>query len=44
MFNFYIGNSTIPYELKKADIKKDDPYDKTNYRHISILPVLSEAF
>ena len=48
MFNFYIGNSTFPNGLKKADIKpvykKDDPFDKTSYRLISILPVLSKAF
>ena len=48
MFNFYIGNNTFPNGLKKADIKpvykKDDPFDKTNYRPISILPVLSKAF
>ena len=48
MFNFYMDNNTFPNRLKKADIepvnKKDDPFDKTNYRPISILPVLSKAF
>ena len=48
IFNFYIDNNTFPNGLKKADIKpvykKDDPFDKTNYRPISILPVLSKAF
>ena len=48
MFNFYIDNNTYPNGLKKADIKpvykKDDPSDKTNYRSISILPVLSKVF
>ena len=48
MFNFYIDNNTFPNTLKKADIKpvykKDDPFDKTNYRPISILPVLSKPF
>ena len=43
MFNFYIDNSTFPNGLKKADIKpvykKDDPFDKTNYRPISVSPV-----
>ena len=35
---------TFPSGLKKADIKpdckKDDPSDKTNYRPISIIPVI----
>ena len=48
MFNFYIDNNTFPNGLKKADIKpvykNDDPSDKTNYRSISILPVLSKVF
>ena len=47
-FNFYIDNNTFPNGLKKADIKpvykKDDLFDKTNYRPISILPVLSKPF
>ena len=48
IFNFYIGNNTFPNGLKKADCKpvykKDDPFDKTFYRPISILPVLSKPF
>ena len=40
MFNFYIDNNTFLNGLKQADIKpvykKDDPFDKTNYRPISI--------
>ena len=46
IFNFYIDNNTFCNGLKKADIKpaykKDDPFDKTNYRPISLLPVLSK--
>ena len=34
--------------MKKAlsliDLRKNNPFDKTNYRPISILPVLSKAF
>ena len=48
IFNFYIDNNTFPNALKKADIKpvykKDDPFNKTNYRPISILPLLSKPF
>ena len=48
MFNYYIESNTFPKGLKKADIrpvyKKDDPFDKTNYRPIIILPVLSKTF
>ena len=48
IFNFYINNNTFFNGLKKADInpiyKKDDPFDKNNYRPISILPVLSKPF
>ena len=48
IFNFYIDNNTFPNGLKKADIKpvykKDDPFDKTNYTPISILPALSQPF
>ena len=40
IFNFYIDNNTFPNGLKKADIKslykKDDPFDKTNYRPIFV--------
>ena len=48
LFNFYIDNKTFLNGLKKADIKpankKDDPFDKTNYRPVSILPLLYKAF
>ena len=48
MFNFYIDNNTFPNRLEKVDIKpvykKPEPFDKTNYRPISILHVLSKAF
>ena len=48
MFNFQIDNNTFLDVLKKADIKpvykKNDPFDKTNYRPISTLPVLSKTF
>ena len=39
MFNFYIEKNTFPNRLKK-----DNPFDKTIYRPISILSVLSKAF
>ena len=42
-----MDNNTFLNGLKKADTKplykKDDPFDKTNYKPISILPVLSKA-
>ena len=48
MFNFYIDTFPNVNGLKKAGIKpvykKDDPFDKTNYRTISTFPVLSKAF
>ena len=48
MFNFYIDNNTFPNWLKEVGIKpvykKDDPFDKTNHKAISILSVLSKAF
>ena len=48
MFNFYINSKNFPNGLKKADVKpvfkKDCPFDKTNYRPIRILPVLSKVF
>ena len=39
MFNFYIDNNTFPNVYKT-----DNPFDKTNYRPISILAVLSKPF
>ena len=48
MFNFYIDTFPNVNGLKKVGIKpvykKDDPFDKTNYRTISTFPVLSKAF
>ena len=47
MLNFYIDKNIFPSGFKKADIKpvykKGDPFDKTNYRPISILPVLCKG-
>ena len=46
--NSCIQNQTFPDELKQADIvpifKKGDPMLKSNYRPISLLPVLSKIF
>ena len=47
-FNENIKNSTFPNELKNADIslvyKKKHCHDKSNYRPISFLPLLSKPF
>ena len=47
-FNQNIRNSTFPNELKNADVspveKKKDRCDKSNYRPVSILPLLSKLF
>ena len=47
-YNQNIKNSTFPNELKNADIspvfKKKDRHDKSNYRPVSILPLLSKPF
>ena len=47
-FNQSIKNSTFPNELKNADIspvyKKKDHHDKSNYRPVSILPLLLKPF
>ena len=47
-YNQNIKNSTFPNELKNADIslvyKKKDRHDKSNYRSVSILPLLSRPF
>ena len=49
IFNSYIDNNIFANGLKKAEglkrvYKKDGPFDKTNYRPISILPILSKPF
>ena len=48
LFNHSIENSDFPQSLKLADItpvyKKNDSLDKTNYRPVSILPVVSKFF
>ena len=47
-YNQNIKNSTFPNELKNTDIspvyKKKDPHDKSNYRPVSILPLLPKPF
>ena len=46
--NYALINGKFPISLKDADVtpvhKKDDPTDKTNFRPISVLPVLSKVF
>ena len=46
--NSSISTGIFPDELKIADIvpvfKKEDPNDKTNYRPISLLPLISKIF
>ena len=48
LFNDLIEKSDFPQNLKLGDItpayKKNDPLDKTNYRPVSILPVVSKFF
>ena len=47
-FNSAILNGKFPSELKMADVipifKKDDPFEKANYRPISLLPSLSKVY
>ena len=47
-YNQNIKNLTFPNELKNADIspvyKKKGRHDKSNYRPVSILPLLSKPF
>ena len=47
-FNTALHNCIFPNELKLADVipcfKKKDPMDPTNYRPISLLPVISKVF
>ena len=48
LFNYSIKKSDFPQNLKLANItpvyKKNDPLDKTNYRPVSVLPVVSKIF
>ena len=48
LFNDSIEKSDFPQNLKLADItpvyKKNDPLGKTNYRPVSLLPVVSKIF
>ena len=48
LFNDSIEKSDFSQNLKLADIrpvyKKNDPLDKTNYRPVSVLPVVSNNF
>ena len=48
VFNYSIEKSDFPQNLKLADItpvyKKNDPLDKTNYRPVNVLPVVSKIF
>ena len=47
-FNVSIDNTTFPDNMKYADVtpahKKGDRTDKSNYRPVSVLPVLSKIF
>ena len=47
-FNAALNNCIFPDELKLADVvpcfKKKDPMDASNYRPISLLPVISKVF
>ena len=46
--NYALTNGKFPITLKNANItpvhKKDDPTDKTNFRPVSVLPLLSKVF
>ena len=48
IFNESVITSIFPDELKLGDItttfKKENPYNIKNYRHISLLPVVSKVF
>ena len=48
LFNYAVEKSDFPQNLKLADItqvyKKNDPLDKTNYRPVSVLPLVSKIF
>ena len=46
--NYAIINGKFPVTLKNANVtpaqKKDDPIDKTNFRPVSVFPLLSKVF
>ena len=46
--NYALINGKFPITLKNANVtpvhKKDDPTDKTNFRPVSVLPLLSKVF
>ena len=46
--NYALINGKFPITLQNANVtpvhKKDDPTDKTNFRQISVLPLLSKVF
>ena len=46
--NYALINGKFPITLKNANVtpvhKKDNPTDKINFRHISVLPLLSKVF
>ena len=44
----FIETGSLPNSLKEANIthifRKDDPFDKSNYRLVSILPLISKVY
>ena len=46
--NYALTNGKFPITLKNANVtpvqKKDNPTDKTNFRSVSVLPLLSKVF
>ena len=46
--NYSLKTGAFPYPLKWAEItpihKKEDPFDKNNYRPISVLSLISKVF
>ena len=48
LLNDFLETGTFPDSLKLADItpvfKKKDPLNKTNYRPVSVLPIVSKLF
>ena len=48
LLNGSLETGTFPDSLKLADVtsifKKKDPLDKTNYRPVSVLPIVSKLF